>query len=35
MSQIDRLILLIIEHVKSCDDADLLDFILRLLISEG
>lgn len=35
MSQIDRLVMLIIEHVKLCDDADLLDFILKLLIAEG
>lgn len=35
MSQVDCLILLITEQVKSCKDADLLDFILKLLIAES
>lgn len=35
MPQIDRLVMLIIEHLKSCNDAELLDFILKLLISES
>lgn len=35
MSHIDKLIMLITEQVKSCNDADLLDFIFKLLISES
>lgn len=26
---------LIIEQLESCEDADLLDFILKLLVAEG
>ena len=32
MPNVDKLALLIIEQVKSCSDADLLDLILQLLL---
>lgn len=35
MSQVDCLIQLVIEQVQTCNDADLLDLILKLLISES
>ena len=31
----DQYIKLIIEYLEKCNDEDLLDFVLKLLISEG
>ena len=35
MSQIDHLIAIIIKLVQNCQDAELLDLIYKLLLTEG